>query len=119
GTLLIKPQKEKVLAKLTQIRAWLRMHIHTKQEEVIAHLNQTLRGWSLYYRHVVSSKVYTYVDHRLFRMLWTWARRRHPRKPAKWIKAKYFHVIGTRKWVFDVKTKDRRGARTTQPLVES
>src|SRR6266566_6086278 len=99
GTLLIKPQKAKVLAKLTEIRAWLREHLHAKQEEVIAHLNQTLRGWSLYYRHVVSSQVYTYVDHRLFRMLWTWARRRHPRKPAKWIKAKYFHAIGTRKWV--------------------
>ena len=118
GILLIKPQKEKVLAKLTQIRAWLRMHIHTKQEEVIAHLNQTLRGWSLYYRHVASSKVYAYVDHRLFRMLWTWARRRHPHKPAKWIKAKYFPAIGTRKWVFAVKTKDRRGQPITRSLAD-
>jgi hypothetical protein len=33
GMLLPKPQKEKVLAKLIEIRAWLRMHIHTKQEE--------------------------------------------------------------------------------------
>src|SRR6266853_3648756 len=119
GTLLIKPQKEKVLAKLTDIRAWLRMHIHAKQEEIIAHLNQTLRGWSLYYRHVASSKVYVYVDHRLFRMLWTWARRRHPHKPAKWIKAKYFHVIGTRKWVFAVKTKDRHGQTVTRSLAET
>jgi RNA-directed DNA polymerase len=118
GTLLIKPQKEKVLAKLAEIRAWLRMHIHTKQEEVIAHLNQTLRGWSLYYRHVASSKVYAYVDHRLFRMLWTWARRRHPHKPAKWIKAKYFPAIGTRKWVFAVKTKDRRGQPITRSLTD-
>jgi RNA-directed DNA polymerase len=118
GTLLIKPQKEKVLAKLAEIRAWLRMHIHTKQEEVIAHLNQTLRGWSLYYRHVASSKVYAYVDHRLFRMLWTWARRRHPQKPAKWIKAKYFPAIGTRKWVFAVKTKDRRGQPITRSLTD-
>ena len=118
GTLLIKPQKDKVLAKLAEIRAWLRAHTHTKQEEVIAHLNQTLRGWSLYYRHVVSSKVYVYVDHRLFRMLWTWARRRHPHKPAKWIKAKYFHAIGTRKWVFAVKAKDRRGQPITRSLAE-
>jgi RNA-directed DNA polymerase len=119
GTLLIKPQKEKVLAKLTEIRAWLRMHIHTKQEEVITYLNQTLRGWSLYYRHVASSKVFAYVDHRLFRMLWTWARRRHPHKPAKWIKAKYFPAIGTRKWVFAVKTKDRRGHSITRSLVDA
>ena len=118
GTLLIKPQKEKVLAKLAEIRAWLRAHTHTKQEEVITHLNQTLRGWSQYYRHVVSSKVYVYVDHRLFRMLWTWARRRHPQKPAKWIKAKDFHAIGTRKWVFAVKTKDRRGRPIMRSLAE-
>ena len=119
GTLLIRPQKEKVLAKLTEIRAWLRMHVHTKQEEVIAHLNQTLRGWSLYYRHVASSKIYAYVDHRLFRMLWTWARRRHPHKPAKWIKAKYFHTIETRKWVFAVKTQDRRGQPIMRCLTET
>ena len=119
GTLLIKPQKEKVPAKLAEIRAWLKVHTHTRQEEVIAHLNRTLRGWSLYYRHVVSSKVYVYVDHRLFRMLWTWARRRHPHKPAKWIKAKYFHVIGTRKWVFAVKTKDRRGHPIMRSLLDT
>src|SRR5262249_10259913 len=95
-----------------------RAHTHTRQEEVIAHLNQTLRGWSQYYRHVVSSKVYAYVDHRLFRMLWTWARRRHPQKPAKWIKATYFPAIGTRKWVFAVKAKDRRGRPIVRSLAE-
>jgi RNA-directed DNA polymerase len=52
-------------------------------------------------------------------MLWTWARRRHPRKPAKWIKAKYFHAMGTRKWVFAVKTKDRRGQPIMRCLVET
>ena len=50
-------------------------------------------------------------------MLWTWARRRHPHKPAKWIKAKYFHAIGTRKWVFAVKAKDRRGQPYRVPLI--
>jgi RNA-directed DNA polymerase len=119
GTLLIKPQKEKVLAKLTEIRSWLKAHAGAKQEDVIAHLNQTLRGWSLYYRHVASSQIYPYVDHRLFRMLWTWARRRHPKKSAKWIKAKYFRTMGTRKWVFAVHTKNRRGHRITRSLDET
>lgn len=110
GKLLITPQKDQVLTKLNEIRAWLRAHTHAPQDAVIAHLTQQLHGWSLYYRHVVSSHIYPYVEHRLFRLLWTWVRRRHPHKPAKWLKAKYFRSIGTQKWVFAVETTDRHGS---------
>lgn len=33
-------------------------------------------------------------------MLWHWARRRHPNKGAKWVKAKYFTRRGGRDWMF-------------------
>jgi len=31
-------------------------------------------------------------------MLWVWARRRHPNKPAKWVKQRYFRNDGL--WTF-------------------
>jgi RNA-directed DNA polymerase len=35
-------------------------------------------------------------------MLWSWAKRRHPKKSKNWIKKKYFHSTPTRNWVFQV-----------------
>jgi hypothetical protein len=48
-----------------------------------------------------SSRVYAYFDHRLFRMLWSWAGRRHTkRKNMRWVRRRYFDSAGGRKWVF-------------------
>ena len=70
------------------------------QEWVIEKLNPVLRGWSNFHRHVCSKKTYQWVDHIVFGILWKWAKRRHPNKGAQWVKARYFHRIGSRKWVF-------------------
>ena len=32
--------------------------------------------------------------------MWQWAKRRHPKKPRRWIKDRYFATIGGRHWVF-------------------
>jgi RNA-directed DNA polymerase len=48
------------------------------------------------------------VDHEIWKILWHWAKRRHPYKNNFWIKDKYFMNKRGRKWVFakDVKTKE-------------
>ncbi len=40
------------------------------------------------------------MDHAIFRALWRWAIRRHPKKSRRWIKDRYFEVVGGRHWVF-------------------
>ena len=50
GTLLIKPQKEKLREKLQEIRDWLKAHPGATQEQVIRQLNPIIRGWGNYYR---------------------------------------------------------------------
>ena len=40
------------------------------------------------------------IDAAIFRMLWQWARARHPRKGRRWIKCKYFERVGNRDWWF-------------------
>jgi RNA-directed DNA polymerase len=40
------------------------------------------------------------MDFAIYKLLWRWAKRRHPNKGARWIKKKYFASIGKRNWVF-------------------
>jgi RNA-directed DNA polymerase len=116
GKLLIKPQKEKVIARLREEARWLRKHPALPAEAIIAHLNPILLGWGNYYRHVVSKEVFSYVDHRIFRMLRTWIYRRHPHKSADWRRRKYYSRNGTHKWCFAAMHKDRRGKTTVTYL---
>ena len=73
-----------------RVRAWLKAHQTVSAEAVIRQLNPLLRGWAMYYRHVVSKQTFQKVDYHLWRALWHWAKRRHPTKPKRWIYHRYF-----------------------------
>jgi RNA-directed DNA polymerase len=117
--LLIKPQKEKVKTLLSRNKAWLDSHKMTKAEEVITYLNPILRGWALYYRYVVSKAIFAKVDHRMWWMLWNWARRRHPNKSKKWVFARYFQKGGHYGSTFYAHTVDRRGRKAKLYLIKT
>lgn len=106
---LVKPQKEKVKAKLREIKTWLRDHPGAPPEVVIHYLNPILRGWANYYKHAVSKEVFASFDHHLVHALIRWAKRRHPNKGVRWVVAHYFGRIGGDRWVFTARTPDRRG----------
>jgi RNA-directed DNA polymerase len=96
--LLTKPQKKKVLRHLQRIKDYLDHHQQVKTEEIIVHLNPVIRGWSNYYRHCAAKQTFDYVGHCQWQMLWQWATRRHPNKPSKWVKTRYFRDDGW--WTF-------------------
>jgi RNA-directed DNA polymerase len=56
----------------------------------------------------VAKETFSKVDHFIWKILWQWACRRHPNKPYRWIKDRYFKSEGLRNWVFGtmVKTED-------------
>ncbi|TAK36005.1 MAG: hypothetical protein EPO21_04500 [Chloroflexota bacterium] len=116
GKLLIKPQKEKVLTKLREIKQWLDRHKEIKPDQVIRHLNPILRGWTNYYQHQCSKDTFRYVEWRLFHMLWTWSLRRHSTKGKRWVKTRYFRWIGGRDWRFSTKVEVRHGKQVTMAL---
>jgi RNA-directed DNA polymerase len=97
-TLLTKPQKDKVLQHLRSIKVYLKRHQQTEAGQVIRNLNPIIRGWSNYYRHCAGKEAFSKADHRMWEMLWVWAKRRHPNKPAKWVKQRYFRNDGL--WTF-------------------
>jgi RNA-directed DNA polymerase len=108
--LLITPQKQKVQKLLQEVRSWLKTHQAVSAEVVIRHLNPLLRGWAMYYRHVVSKQTFQKVDFHIGRALWHWAKRQHPKKPKRWIYRRYFE-IGKYGATFYAESQDRRGKK--------
>lgn len=100
GKLIIQPAAKNVHAFLTKIRGIIESNATTSAGTLIARLNPVIQGWADYHRHICSKRTYHDVDHTIFGKLWRWAKRRHPRKGRRWIKAKYFHSVGHRHWVF-------------------
>jgi RNA-directed DNA polymerase len=98
GTLLTRPQKEKVLKHVRALRSYLDRHKQTPAGRVIQDLNPVIRGWANYYRHCAAKKVFSKVEYAQWQMLWNWAKRRHPHKSRHWVKARYFGSNAT--WVF-------------------
>lgn len=100
GKLLIKPARKSIESLLNKVKEIVRIHQAGPAHLLITRLNPVIRGWAAYHRHVVSKRIFAYVDFRIFEYLWRWAHARHPKKGLRWTKRKYFERIGTRDWIF-------------------
>jgi RNA-directed DNA polymerase len=100
GTLRITPSAKNTKAFLAKVRATIAKSKQASAGELIERLNPIIRGWALFHRHVSSARTFSRVDHAIFQALWAWARRRHPRKGAGWVRKRYFLTVGNRHWVF-------------------
>ena len=109
GKLLIKPSKKNVKTFLEGVRRTIKAALGSSAAALIEELNPKIRGWANYHRHVVSKRMFTYVDHAIFSRLWRWARRRHRNKNPRWIKEKYFERHRDRDWSFVGETYDHQG----------
>jgi len=114
GKLLITPSRKTIHTFLEGIRKVIRDNKQATTGNLIAQLNPKIRGWANYHRHVVSSETFSKVDHAIFGALWQWAKRRHPKKPIKWMKKKYFQSVGEQNWVFQGEILGHDG--TAQPI---
>lgn len=106
GKLLTPPQKEKVIEHQRRLSAFLRAHRQLPTTEVIRALAPVIRGWCNYYRHGVSKRTFSALDNHVWRIVYKWAKRRHPSKGRRWVVHRYFGVDEGRGWIL--------GAGTTQ-----
>ena len=104
--LLTKPSKKNYKAIVSKIRETIKKNPSMKQEDLIRKLNPVIRGWVNFQKYNVSSQAFERFDFDVWRCLWQWCKRRHPKKSHKWIAKKYFKRIGTRSWTFSVKMPD-------------
>jgi RNA-directed DNA polymerase len=103
GKLLIKPSKAAMNRIRKRLREVFRAMRGATTLALIRTLNPIIRGWAAYYRTQVSSRAFARLDDYVWRLAYKWAKHRHPRKPKKWIVARYFgqfHPGRRDRWVF-------------------
>ena len=113
NVLHITPAIEGIRALTEKVGTLIRTHVSAPMPVLIKKLNQTLRGWGNYHRHVVASEAFGRIDRYVHEQLWRMVRRRHSGKPWKWLFRQYW-TAGGRDDIFAVKHKTVKGWRVYQ-----
>jgi len=81
GKLIVKPSKSSIKSLIRKCSTIiLKEGKASTQADLIRRLNQVIRGWTNYHKHVVASKAFSYVNNTLYLLLQKWAQHRHPNK---------------------------------------
>jgi RNA-directed DNA polymerase len=103
GKLLIKPSP----AALRRIRERLRTEMKALRganvSAVLHKIDPVVRGWSAYYRTVVSSDAFSALDDYMWKLTYKWAKHGHQNKSRHWIVSRYFGRFNKSRqdrWVF-------------------
>ncbi len=103
GKLLIKPAKAAVRRHRERLAAEMKALRGANAAAAIKRLNPIIRGWSTYYRTVVSSRMFTKLDKHMWTLTYKWAKRGHQNKPRHWVVHRYFGEFNRSRrdrWVF-------------------
>ncbi|OCC11544.1 group II intron reverse transcriptase/maturase [Streptomyces sp. PTY087I2] len=102
-SLIITPSKDAVKRVRNRLRSEMQALLGQSITVVLRRLSPIVRGWSAYYRTVVSSRTFSALDSYVWTLTYKWAKRTHPKKSKHWIVNKYFGRLNRSKmnnWVF-------------------
>ena len=71
------PSKKALASIIGKVRDWTRRAKHRTLSDLLRRLNPVLRGWCTYFRHGVSSRTFSYLDHYAFWRIFEWLKKRH------------------------------------------
>ena len=94
----------------------IKKHVSAPMPVLIKKLNEVLRGWANYHRHVVSSEAFSRIDTYVFEQLRSMVSKRHPNKPKKWLYRKYW-TAAEGKHTFAVIAKIKEGVKKVYQVV--
>ncbi|MFJ2630001.1 group II intron reverse transcriptase/maturase [Streptomyces sp. NPDC087532] len=101
--MITKPSRDAVKRRKHEMQEIIRRMAGSPVARLVHRLSPIIRGWSTYYRGVVSKDTFGKLDHYMWKLLWRWARRRHRNKGGRWIAARYWGAFapGSRnRWIF-------------------
>jgi RNA-directed DNA polymerase len=107
---------EGVLALVRKVGKLIKKHVSAPMSVLIKKLNEALRGWANYHRHVVSSEAFSRIDTYVFEQLRSMLRKRHPNKSKKWLYRKYW-TAAERKHTFAFIAKINKGVTKIYQVV--
>lgn len=88
-TLFIYPSKTSLAGVKAKIRALTQGNTNQTLANLLARVNPVLRGWANYFRHVVSSRTFSYLNAWSWRRVVNWLRHKHRRANWKWLRRHY------------------------------
>lgn len=103
GKLLIKPSKAALRRHRERLAAEMLALRGANAAAVIQRLNPIIRGWSAYYRTVVSSRAFQRLDAYVWTLTYKWAKYSHSNKSKHWVINRYFGQFNKSRqdrWVF-------------------
>jgi RNA-directed DNA polymerase len=99
SVLVIQPTKKNIQKLKTKIKEIIDRR--KPIEALIRDLNPILRGWSEYFRISYHSQMnFINIGNYVWTLMWRWARKRHPRRNAKYLFAKYTRPTKSSKWTW-------------------
>jgi RNA-directed DNA polymerase len=72
------PSKKALASVMDKVRSLTRRAKHRTLADLLRRLNPTLRGWCNYFRHGVSKRSFSYLDHYAVWRIVDWLRKRYP-----------------------------------------
>ncbi len=72
------PSKKSLASVTDKVRALTKRKLHRTLADLLRRVNSVLRGWCNYFRHGVSKRTFSYVDHYSWWRIVYWIRKRHP-----------------------------------------
>jgi hypothetical protein len=95
-----------------ELKTIIRKNMAQTQNFLIQKLSKIISKWCSLLNTIYNKNLLRYCDFILFKILWRWCCRRHPKKSNKWIQNKYFVKLS-----WSQKTRHRLGK--TQPLLST
>jgi RNA-directed DNA polymerase len=71
------PSKKALASVMAKVRSLTSRAKHRTLADLLISVNRVLRGWCNYFRHGVSSKTFSYLDHFTWWRIFGWLRKRH------------------------------------------
>ncbi|MDQ6725952.1 MAG: reverse transcriptase domain-containing protein [Actinomycetota bacterium] len=90
------PSKKALASVTAKVRSLTHRRKHRTLAELLLSVNRVLQGWCNYFRHGVSAKTFSYVDHFTWWRIVRWIRNRHNRPNWKTMRRRHLPSWGIR-----------------------
>lgn len=88
---LTKPSKKSIQNLKKKLKLLFKLHKSKPIEELIEKANNVIRGTAHYWRQTSASETFNKITYYQWQLTRKYLKRRHPKKPWKWILQRYFH----------------------------
>ena len=112
---IISPSRQNIINFKRKLKNVIDKNSNLTAIELLQKLNPILRGWAMYFSISICAKILSEIDNYIYRRLWRWCTRKHPKVSKHYLADKYFRMSPennimspkNRKWHFFGRSKNK------------